>query len=188
MSETFFRLIGTMRLFVTALLAAGSVGQAANRGLVVGSAERQFTIEDYMNEKPLTLGDVSKLTTEANEPLPQIAIPGRKRLEAAIDAGQDAFSDASAFAYAREMKLRFPGYWDSKAQHGMLPHPRTRSYSAQSASPPAGPPRRAQSLRLCCEVGIAERSGRAMLRSRPGPAEEAPSISLNDKCIQRLTI
>jgi hypothetical protein len=68
-----------------------------------------------MNERPLTLSDVSKLTTEANEPLLQIAIPARKQLEAAIDAGQDAFSDANAFDYAREMKSRFPGYWDSKA-------------------------------------------------------------------------
>jgi hypothetical protein len=47
---------------------------------------------------------ISILLNEANNPLPQIAIPARKRLKAAIEAGETVFVDGEMFGYPGGVK------------------------------------------------------------------------------------
>ena len=64
--------------------------------------EGNIAYEDSMNEKKSD--NISILLNEANNPLPQIAIPARKKLEAAIEAGETVFDDAEMFGYIRRVK------------------------------------------------------------------------------------
>jgi hypothetical protein len=66
------------------------------------SPGRTIANEDFMNEK---MSDYASMLLKAsNNPLPQIAIPARKKLKAAIEAGEIVFVDAKQFGYAEEIK------------------------------------------------------------------------------------
>jgi hypothetical protein len=61
-----------------------------------------ITNDDPMNEEKNT--DISNLLNEANNPLPQIGIPARKKLQAAIEEGETVFVDPAIFGYVGSMK------------------------------------------------------------------------------------